>query len=251
MSLNIIRANPTAPRPVPKTAHLDVAEFFCDTIQGENFVGYPATFLRLQHCTMNCAWCDSTEVWRYGNPYTFAELFDLMDQADLPRKLHEGQHLVLTGGSPLKQQNRLIKFIDAFTHTYGFKPYIEVENECTIFPDPAFVKQVDCWNNSPKLDNSGNLRIIRYQPNILEDLSKLENSWFKFVINDLDDWEEIYVDFLFPMLIRRDQIVLMPEGATRVELEMSREMVVELAIKHNVRYTTREHVVLWNRKTGI
>ncbi len=186
MSLSIISAwKPEHQnRSRPKTAHLDVAEFFCDTIQGENFVGWPAAFLRLQFCTMDCVWCDTNEVWRYGNPYTFDELFKFMDMASLPEKLHKGQHLVLTGGSPLNQQDRLIKFIDAFIHTYGFKPYIEVENECTISPLPAFIKHVDLWNNSPKLDNSGNLRIVRYQPNILMELSKLENSWFKFVISD-------------------------------------------------------------------
>src|SRR4030042_6552600 len=34
-----------------------VSECFSDTIQGENFTGYPSTFLRLQFCTLNCVWC--------------------------------------------------------------------------------------------------------------------------------------------------------------------------------------------------
>jgi organic radical activating enzyme len=70
--------------------YLKVSEFYCDTIQGEgSYIGHPATFLRLTNCSLNCIYCDSKEVWRKGNPYSFQELFDLMDLADLPRKLHE------------------------------------------------------------------------------------------------------------------------------------------------------------------
>lgn len=252
MSLLIIKANPTLTLPKPEGDHLDIAEFFCDTIQGENFVGVPATFLRMQHCTMACNWCDTASVWHYGNPYTFEKLFDLMDLADLPRKLNAGQHLVLTGGSPLKQQEMLIKFIQAFMTQYGFKPYIEVENECTILPLPEFVGLIDLWNNSPKLTNSGNHDLVRYQPPVLEYLAHLPNSWFKFVICGKEkEWKEIEEYFLKPGLIKRSQIVLMPLGATRSELEHYRERVINLAIQQNVRYTTREHVIVWDKATGV
>lgn len=254
MSLEIIKANPTVQLQIPKDTddYLNIAEFFCDTIQGENFVGYPAAFLRLQHCTMACSWCDTSSVWHYGNPYTFEKLFDLMDTADLPRKLHDGQHLVLTGGSPLRQQGSLIRFINQFKGEYGFKPYIEIENECTLMPSPKISMLVDLWNNSPKLANSGNPDIIRYQPPILKHLSELPNSWFKFVVTGREsEWKEIEEFFLHPGLIRRDQVVLMPLGAVRNELMHYRERVVDLAIKENVRYTTREHVIIWDRATGV
>ena len=41
---------------------LEISEFFCDTIQGENFIGYPATFLRLQHCSLDCVWCNPRRI---------------------------------------------------------------------------------------------------------------------------------------------------------------------------------------------
>lgn len=256
MSRSIIDANPKDVRKLPdvfeEDKFLEVAEFFCDTIQGENFVGYPAAFLRLQYCTMDCHWCDTNEVWRFGNPYNFEELFDLMDKADLPHLLKEGQHLVLTGGSPLKQQHRLVRFLEQFELVYGFHPFIEIENECTILPLDRIVNLIDCWNNSPKLKNSGNLAVIRYQPTILAQLSTYQNSWFKFVITDpLNDWAEIMRDFIEPGLIRKNQIVLMPEGMTRKRLELNRQGVVDLAIRENVRYSSREHVELWDRATGV
>jgi len=252
MSLEIIKANPGATKHAPQDIpYLDIAEFFCDTIQGENFVGWPAAFLRLQHCTMNCHWCDTSEVWRYGNPYTFSELFFLMEQTELIRKFKEGQILVLTGGSPLKQQDHLVEFLKAFVAKYRFQPIVEIENECVIMPTDEFRRYIYRWNNSPKLRNSGNLDIIRYQPKILQYMGTLPNSWFKFVIMGEYDWQEIKQDFLETGFISKDQIVLMPEGATREQLKKNQEKVVEIAIRENVRYTPREHVMIWDRKTGV
>jgi organic radical activating enzyme len=248
----IIKANPKELRITGGPEQfLRVSEFFCDTIQGENFVGYPAAFLRLQDCTMNCSWCDTRSVWRYGNPYIFDELYNLMDLADLPRKLSDGQHLVLTGGSPLLQQQELVLFIRGFVKRYDFLPHIEIENECTIYPDIALIDLVSTWNNSPKLSNSHNAREVRYRPAILSVLSELRNSWFKFVISSEKDWDEIEEDFLGPRYIKKGQVVLMPVGGSRSELESNRETVVSIAVKHNVRYSTREHVVLWDKMTGV
>ncbi len=217
-------------------------------------MGHPAAFLRLQGCTLNCMYCDTQEVWREGNPYTFDELFDLMEHTgkpDLIDKLCNRQHLVLTGGSPMKQQLELINFIGSFIKVYGFKPFIEIENECTLLVNLSMAAYVDCWNNSPKLASSGNSRVARYKPNVLQQLSGFKNSCFKFVIECEEDWEEIQMDFLDPKLIKKKQIILMPEGADRIELEQHKEITVQMAIKHNVRYTTREHIVLWDKKTGI
>lgn len=249
---SIISGNPTFTKTVPEgVPFINVAEFFYDTIQGENFVGWPATFLRLQGCLLACSWCDSKEVWRYGNPYTFEELFELMDKTDIVQKLELGQHLVITGGSPMKQEAGVIGFLEAFQEKYGFLPYVEIENESVRKPSQELTKLVSCWNNSPKLSHSGNADSHRYKPEVLRFLSGLENSWFKFVVSTEKDWEEIKRDFIDPGYILRDQIVLMPLGATRDELFENREYVAEIAVRETVRYSTREHVVLWDKKTGV
>lgn len=257
MSTIIIAANPIEKRLVDRSFvnYLDVAEFYCDTIQGEGVnMGIPAAFLRMQHCTSSCVWCDSSEVWRFGNPYLFDELYGQMEVVDLIRKFRLGQHLVLTGGSPLKQQFGLIFFLQGFIQRYGFKPYVEVENECVLMPRNELVELVDCWNNSPKLENSHNLRKLRYRPEVLRKMSSLSNSWFKFVISgdNVDmEWDEIVHDFLEPGIIKREQVILMPMGSTREELAVNREIVVELAVREGVRYSDRLHVIVWNHKTGV
>ena len=262
MSMQIIKAFPERSRiPVPdeKGQVLNVSEFYWGTIQGEGFyIGYPAVFLRLQGCILNCSYCDSTEVWRAGNPYSFDELFQMIEKHNLIPKFKEGTHLVITGGSPLLQQSNLVGFFKEFKRrSNGFLPFIEVENECVITPSPELIYCVSCWNNSPKLSSSGISKKARYRPDIIKKMSRITplswsiDSWFKFVIGEEEDWEEILIDFLDPELIRKNQIILMPLGATRQELYRNQKMVAELAIKHNVKYCSREHIVLWNKNVGV
>lgn len=250
MSRILISPNPIIERDFvdSKTDVLRVSEFFYDTIQGEGVnIGYPAAFLRLQGCTLDCSYCDTKAIWKHGNLYTFGELFYLME-VRLIDKLREGQHLVLTGGSPLMQQNNLIDFIKNFIEKYSFKPYIEIENECVLRPTWELFQLIDCWNNSPKLPSSGNPVLNK---NLIKILSALDNSWFKFVITCESDWDEIQMRFLKPKIIKKSQVILMPEGANLQELEQNRQLVVDIAIKNNVRYCTREHVVLYGNQTGI
>ena len=44
---------------------------------------------------------------------------------------------------------------------------------------------------------------------------------------------------------------LMPQGTNLEELQWNRHLVVEIAIKNNVRYSSREHVVLWDTEVGV
>lgn len=225
---------------------LDIAEFFYDTIQGEGVgMGFPAAFLRLQGCTLNCQWCDTD--WRRGWRYTYEELFQQMDKCNLIDRFEKGHRLVLTGGSPLKQQDRLNWFLHKFQKRYMFIPIIEVENECTIIPDDDFAYYVTIWNNSPKLSSSGMKRQARYKPKVLRTFKYLGNATtvtYKFVVTCEEDWQEIQMDFIDPGYADPSHIILMPLGDTVEELEKHRLITLKLAIKHSVRYSTREQIIL-------
>jgi len=254
MVKTIIKAKPTKKR-IPrddKSSILNVSECFTDTIQGEGInVGFPATFLRMQGCTLNCGWeCDTKEVWKVGNKYTVKEILDMWKKKGVVEKLKK-QHLVLTGGSPLRQQDSLVELLHLFANRFNFLPFIEVENECVLLPSQLFVQYIDVWNNSPKLSNSGMKKIIRYRPKVIKYMASLKNSWFKFVITSEKDWKEIEEDFLKPQLIKREQIILMPEGVTREELREKYEFVVKLACREGVRFTDRLHITIWNKKVGV
>jgi 7-carboxy-7-deazaguanine synthase len=251
MPLTLIEQKPAFDKKVQGEDKLAIAEMFCDTLQGEGInVGVPSTFIRLQGCTLQCKWCDTLDVWPHGNEYSFGEIFLLMEEVNLIRRLKTGQHLILTGGSPLKQENRLTRFLTQFIERYGFKPYVEIENEAVLMPY-EIIPHIDCWNNSPKLSNSGMKEKARYKLSVLAATAQLKNSWFKFVISDENDWREVERDFLMNGLIKKNQTILMPEGITQHGLLMTRETVADLAIKHGVRFTDRLHITLWNKKTGV
>jgi organic radical activating enzyme len=250
MPITLIEQLPTFEKKVEGYKKLSISELFCDTLQGEGInTGMTATFIRVEGCTLDCVWCDTQEVWRYGNEYSFDEIFILFESVGLIERLRNGQSFVLTGGSPLKQQFQLVEFIKEFIQKYGFKPYIQIENEAVLMASPEMDEFVDCWNNSPKLSNSGMKERVRLKPNIIQHLSTRDNSWFKFVITSEKDWEEIERDYL--PHIKKSQIILMPEGVTQDELNRNRGFVADMAIKNEVRYCDRLHVVLWNRKTGV
>lgn len=254
MARQIISANPTERFKLDKSIpQLKVAEFFTNTIQGEGIsTGVPAAFLRLKDCTLNCVWCDSSEVWRFGNPYTIPKLIEIIHHDDdLLNFLHRGAHLVITGGSPLKQQDMIVEFIDAFVAEFGFKPFIEIENETVLVPTENMIAIVDQWNNSPKLANAEQKRKIYYKPEVIEETAKLPNSWFKFVISKEEDWDEIVADYLTPGLIKKSQIIVMPCGSNQQELNQTREMAVNVAIREQVRFSDRLHITLWDQKTGV
>lgn len=233
------------------TAILKVAEFFCDTIQGENLSGIPSSFLRLQGCTLDCVWCDTLEVWRVGNPYSVNELLQMIEDNGMVERFRNGQHLILTGGSPLKQEKGLIALVKGFVNKFGFKPIIEIENETVRVPSPELIDIVDYWNNSPKLENSGMKERVRYKPEAIKAVASLPNSYFKFVVVKEEEWKEIEKYFIEPGLIKKSQIVLMPEGQTREELQKHYEATVNIAVKENVRMCDRLHVTIWNKQTGV
>lgn len=256
MPLTLIQQNPKFSREVVGEDKLAIAEMFCDTIQGEGVSsGVPSTFIRLQGCTLKCVWCDTLEVWPYGNEYSFDEIFKLFEAVGLIDRFKQGQHIILTGGSPLKQQKRLIKFLQGFKTKYGFLPFTEIENEAVLMPDEELVPLIDQWNNSPKTSNSGMKPHVRIKPDILEYLNSLnylnnyDVSYFKFVVQNEEDWKEIENDFL--PHIDREYIILMPEGQTQEELSKTREIVADIAIREGVRFTDRLHVTIWNKKTGV
>lgn len=261
MPLTIIPAFPKEKRVstdvYPK---LKIAECFSRTIQGEGFyVGHPAVFLRLQNCTLSCNWCDTTEVWRKGNEYSTKEILDLWEEYEVIKDLRNGHHLVLTGGSPLLQQDMLCYLFLEFEKRFSFTPITEIENECTLMPSNEIRKVIHCWNNSPKLSNSGMKKELRYKPQILSHLAMLENSWFKFVVSSGDDWEEIKKDFILGdslgrwefVHVPKSKIILMPEGTTRDELRQLYSWLVDLAAREGVRVTDRLHITVWDKTVGV
>lgn len=231
-----------------KENSFQVSEFF-HSIQGEgSTAGHPAWFLRLTGCNLDCEWCDTTEVWKKGKRVLFEQLpiehghnYDIFIKC-----LERGDHLVITGGEPLLQDKSIFHYLVRLPGT----SWIEIETNGTILPDQchAYVNQ---WNVSPKLANSGEPGEKRYKSEVLQWFNHLQNTIFKFVVEKEQDLEEIHRDFIYPRVISKEKIWLMPMASNRSELFTRSEWLAEECRKNGFRFSNRLQVQLWNKVTGV
>jgi organic radical activating enzyme len=155
-------------------------------------------------------------------------------------------HIVLTGGEPLLYRDQLPSAIDALRRT-GF-PFIEVETNGTIAPSESLQLQIDWWNCSPKLSNSGLDRGIRLHDDALATFASMRNVDFKFVVASDVDITEIENDF--GSYITSDNVMIMAEGTSSVRAANASKNLLARCIPGKYRFSPRLHVLLWGNERG-
>lgn len=252
---------------------LPIAEMFY-SIQGEGpYAGHPAIFLRLAGCNLSCGWedsldefdpdeaepqgdaewvCDTIDVWRDPeNIYEPKELFREWDSRGWLNHLEQGAHIVLTGGEPTLHQEAFCDFYQELWND-GLDPFVEVETNGTQEIEPQFRSAVDHFNVSLKLSNSGHSEDERLDPESILQFTEMgpEAAVFKFVVAESEDMAEIG-SLVGEYLIPREQIMLMPAGATREELQETYPVVAEVCKEKGYRFSPRLHVDVWDMATGV
>lgn len=237
---------------------LPINELFY-SLQGEGkLAGVPSVFVRTSGCNLRCWFCDSYHTsWEP----THAEM-TLDGIIDEIRSFDEAEHVVLTGGEPLihsEAASLLERLNELGYHT-------TVETNGTILPDAP----IDLASISPKLASSTPTaekaptgdgeweekhEKRRIDIGTLADFVDSYDSQLKFVVTGTDDIPEIeriveQIRSAASTDVPDSDVLLMPEGATRAELDDSRTDVAELAMEHGYRYTPRLHVDLWNDAPG-
>lgn len=205
------------------------------SIQGEGArTGSPAVFIRTAGCNLHCSWCDTKHSWGNG--------IELTEQEAAQRILHyKAPGLVITGGEPLMQTTALERLLSLLPTDI----FIEVETNGTIPPSPVLIQRVHQWNVSPKLQHAGNQETTLL-PEILHAFAATERAWFKFVISQEKDWSAIET-----LGLPQHRIILMPCAATHAQLQEKRHEIVQLCLKHKVRFGDRLHITLWGEKKGV
>lgn len=222
---------------------MQVSEIFY-SLQGEGLnLGVPSVFLRLAGCHLRCVWCDSKYTWerKSGSQMEIAEV--LKEIKKFPTK-----NLVITGGEPLLQQSALKELLDSLknldrsadqdrTDQY----YVEMETSGSL---KSYLDQyIDHYNCSPKLSNSQNVRIV------LEKFPK-NKTYYKFVVDSLDDLEEIE-GFIEANFLDRKMVFLMPQGVDPDDLKLKSQWLAEICKEKGLRFTPRLHVNIWGAKRGV
>lgn len=237
----------------PPVTALRVSEVFGPTVQGEGpSTGRLAHFIRLGGCNLDCRWCDTPYTWDWtgknGVAYSPRHELRWASLAELCDAVAGARLVVITGGEPLLQQERiaaLLEELDGFTE-------VEIETNGTIAPaiDSTPVLR---FNVSPKLANSGVKLSKRRVPAALEAFAEL--AWrgraaFKFVACDPGDLDE--VEHLARMAgIPPHAIWVMPEGTTRAAVEARQAELAQAVIDRGWNISGRLHVQLWGNRRGV
>lgn len=221
------------------------AEIF-HSLQGEGVsLGVPAVFLRLAFCNLQCKWCDTAYTWRWR----MADVASHSIQAE-PKNVAEiiqtfpSKHLVITGGEPLLQTEKIIELLTLLPSYF-----VEIETNGTLCPTQELDEHVGQYNVSPKLKNSGNPVSKAINKEALTWFSASSKAWFKFVISNPQDIEEV-VRWEKDYAIPHDRILLMPEGVTPAALNKAQEWLAKACLHYDYRLADRLHIHLWGGKPG-
>lgn len=228
------------------------------TLQGEGVsAGRPSVFLRLQNCNLHCGFegkgwaCDAWYTWNPNTPEYWQET-RLASVGDIAEELQQSwqsnfadvslkPNLVITGGEPLLQQDRLARLVSLLSSWST-----EVETNGTIVPgEYLWDTQINC---SPKLASSGNARTARIRETALKTIATFPNHWFKFVVSCDEDLEEVkrIMDDINGGDFSR--VLLMNEGVSGAELAEKDERLFKIAHNLGCAITARNHIFWYGDK---
>lgn len=205
-----------------------------ESIQGEGKnMGRPSVFVRLGGCNLTCSWCDSKFTW---DPKVADNKVSTLDAVVKQIKKFKTKHLVITGGEPMLQQDKIAAILKKLP---GYTAEIEtngsIESEIT-----ELVEQINC---SPKLKNSGNKAYpLRLKPSNKKVL-------YKFVVQKKSDLKEIS-DYIKKYKIPKKRVYLMPEGVKKSDIEKRSKWLIDECAKEGYNFTTRLHILLYGNKRG-
>ena len=250
--------------------------------------GYPAYFIRLMNCNLSCGasnefmknvrrsgkeldpgtfqgdlhksgkatWtCDTIPVWIKGHKKPFEYLIDRWKEENILDWVLDGRvNLIWTGGEPTQRmtQKSIIAFLEYFKSNYNdAKVFNEIETNGTGHIEDYFFNDLDQINCSVKLANSGMEKERRIVPSALNRIMEHPNYWFKFVISNEEDMEEIQRDFIKPFNIPADRIILMPGLDDQKNFHERTLFSLEMGKRHGYKGLTRLHVSAWDKTTGV
>ena len=226
------------------------------SVQGEGpSAGEPTAFMRLSRCNLACVWCDTAYTWHFEGderPHRSGETYErkanqvTMEVADVASRIEAlGQRrLVVTGGEPMLQAaalGQLLAMLPDLT--------VEIETNGTALPPAKLEVWVDQFNISPKLAHSGNARELAIAPKVLRTYASDGRAWFKFVVAEPDDVEEVR-EVVRANALPRGRVFVMAEGTDSATLREREAWLVPLCLEHGFRLSDRLHIHLFGDTRG-
>jgi organic radical activating enzyme len=208
-------------------------------------------------------WCDSEAVWRCGDRTDINVLIEDWEKEGILNWVLNGRvHLVWTGGEPTlrKHQRDIVNCINYLNKKYNGNKlckyhnlpiFNEIETNGTQWIDPDLFDELDQINCSVKLSNSGMPHAKRFCAMSLKRIMSHSNYWFKFVVSEEHDMKEIENDFIRPLKIPADRVIMMPGLDHQDNFHERTEFCLQMAKKYGYVGMTRLHISAWNQTTGV
>jgi organic radical activating enzyme len=234
------------------------------SLQGEGpSAGKPCAFVRLSRCNLACQWCDTAYTWRFAGdprPHRSGLVYErqanqvALGEAEAAARIAAlaMPRLVVTGGEPLLQGAALARMAALLLAEGGpgsESLAIEIETNGTVAPPAELDRLVNQYNVSPKLAHSGNPSELALVPERLAAWAADPRAFFKFVIADPADVEEVLVlarRYAIPLA----RIYLMAEGTDPAALNRRERWLAQLCLTHNLTLSKRLHIELYGDTRG-
>jgi organic radical activating enzyme len=243
------------------------------SIQGEGkYIGSPSLFLRFGGCNMKCEGFGCIEELENGvslkgcdtiyavNKEHFAkswkqitqlqELVDIVESYNLP----QGTDIVLTGGEPLIYANDelFVLFLNEL-HKRGHQIHFETNGSLDVDfqKHPIYKKAI--FALSVKLKNSGEKESKRLRVAVLKNIiANAKEAYFKLSIdaNNLDNASEEEIANI-AQISSATKLYCMPLGASKEEIELQSEALVEFCKTKGYNFGDRLHIRIWNKDKGV
>jgi len=181
-----------------------------------------------------CSWCDSKFTW---DPEVSDNRLATIAEVVKEIKKYKCKHVVITGGEPMMQQDKLKAIIEKLPG-YTFEIETNGTISCKI---TKYLEQINC---SPKLKNSGN------QPYSLKISPQNRKSIFKFVVQRKEDLRDIKT-YVRQNKIDKSKIYLMPEGMNKKVVQERSKWLIEICKKEGYNFTTRLHILIYGSERGV
>lgn len=225
-----------------------ISEIF-HSIQGEGkLVGMPSIFIRTSGCNLRCTWCDTPYASWEPTGVTL-EVDQILERvSDFSTKF-----VVLTGGEPM-----IAPEVDTLTHRLQAAGYhVTIETAGTVWREIT----CDLASVSPKTGNStphtrdGGRWVDRHEReriniDVIRRFMNRGDYQLKFVVDTPADINEI--DDLLTQLGPYDpaNILLMPQGVTKEELDERSPWIINICKKRSFRFSPRMHISLFGNVRG-
>ncbi len=219
-----------------------VAECVGPTFQSEGpSAGQLALVVRLSRCNLSCPTCDVPFTWDWSrfDPAEESRRFPV-DRLVEWAVSSTARLVVVTGGEPLLQQDRLVALVSQLTGL-GFR--VEIETNGTLAPTPELTAVTHLFVVSPKLLGFAAVAspANRINSEALTAFVDSGRAVFTFVVQTLDDLHEI-IDLeqrlgLYPIWV-------VPEGTTPGRILAGMCWLAEHALAHGWHLSGRLHVLL-------